>query len=209
MTVVDLRWQLVLDRLGADEPTFSQGALTDFRSRLIRHDMDRRLLERTVALAERTKAFDPKKLPKELRVAIDSMPLEGAGRVEDTFNLLAHAARKVISAAASVLQRRAEDLAHEAGAPLLAESSIKKALDLEWSDPVQKGGALMTVVEQLDALEAWIAKHLAAEAKQPPLSDLLATLRQLRDQDLEPDPSGGSSATLPRTSTQGSFSRAP
>lgn len=192
MTVVDLRWQLVLDVLGADEPAFSQGALSDFRRRLIRHDMDRRLLERTVALAERTGAFDPKKLPKELRVAIDSMPLEGAGRVEDTLNLLAHAARKVISAAASVLQRRAEDVAREAGAPMLVESSIKKALDLEWSDPVQKSGALMTVVEQLDALEEWIAAHLPNEAKRPPLSDLLSVLRQLRDQDLEPDPGGGS-----------------
>lgn len=26
LTVVDLRWQLVLDRLGADEPAFSQGS---------------------------------------------------------------------------------------------------------------------------------------------------------------------------------------
>jgi hypothetical protein len=45
--------------------------------------MDRRLLERTVELARKTKAFDFKKLPKTLRVAIDSSPLEGAGRVED------------------------------------------------------------------------------------------------------------------------------
>ena len=191
MTVVDLRWQLVLDRLGSTEPAFSQGALCDFRARLIRHDMDRRLLERTVALASTTKAFDAKKLPKTLRIAIDSMPLEGAGRVEDTINLLAHAARKVISAAASVLDRKAADIARAAGAPMLAESSIKKALDLEWSDPEQKAGAVMTVIEQLDALEAWVGKHLREEAKVPPLSDLLATLHQLRDQDLEPDPAGG------------------
>jgi len=191
MTVVDLRWQLVLDRLGADEPAFSQGALSDFRARLIRHDMDRRLLERTVALAQSTKAFDAKKLPKTLRVAIDSMPLEGAGRVEDTINLLAHAARKVIRAAAAVLDRTAEDIARAAGAPMLGESSIKKALDLEWSDLQQKAGAVVTIVEQLDALETWVAKHLPEQAKHPPLSDLLATLRQLRDQDLEPDPSGG------------------
>jgi len=191
MTVVDLRWQLVLDRLGAGEPAFSQGALSDFRARLIRHDMDRRLLERTVALAQSTKAFDAKKLPKTLRVAIDSMPLEGAGRVEDTINLLAHAARKVIRTAAAVLDRKAEDVARAAGAPMLAASSIKKALDLEWSDPQQKSGAVMTIVEQLDALETWVAKHLPEQAKHPPLSDLLATLRQLRDQDLEPDPSGG------------------
>lgn len=47
MTVVDLRWQMVLDRLGATKPAFSQGALFAFRERLIEYDMDRRLLERT------------------------------------------------------------------------------------------------------------------------------------------------------------------
>lgn len=51
MTVVDLRWQMVLDRLGSDEPAFSQGALQNFRERLIAADLDRRLLERTVELA--------------------------------------------------------------------------------------------------------------------------------------------------------------
>ncbi len=191
MTVVDLRWQLVLDRLGSTEPAFSQGALCDFRARLIHHDMDRRLLERTVALALQTKAFDAKKLPKTLRVAIDSMPLEGAGRVEDTINLLAHAARKLIATVAHLLDRKAADIARAAGTPLLTESSIKKALDLEWSDAKQKAGAVKTVIEQVDAVEAWVAKHMPAEAKEPPLSDLLDTLRQLREQDLEPDPNGG------------------
>jgi hypothetical protein len=32
LTVVDLRWQMVLDRLGADEPAFSQGPCTTFGS---------------------------------------------------------------------------------------------------------------------------------------------------------------------------------
>jgi hypothetical protein len=74
MSVVDLRWQLVLDVLGATKPAFSQGALSGFRARLIQHDMDRRLLERTVELARRTKEFDWKRLPKDLRIAVDSMP---------------------------------------------------------------------------------------------------------------------------------------
>src|SRR5690606_12063718 len=100
MTVVDLRWQLVLDHLGETTPAFSQGSLHAFRQRLIYHDMDRRLLERTVELAQATKEFDWKKLPKSLRVAVDSMPLDGSGRVEDTINLLAHAARKVVECAA-------------------------------------------------------------------------------------------------------------
>ena len=73
-TVVDLRWQMVLDRLGEERPAFSQGALFDFRQRLIAHDMDRRLLERTAAVARSSKGFDAKKLPKTLRIAIDSSP---------------------------------------------------------------------------------------------------------------------------------------
>ena len=84
LSLLDLRWQMVLDCLGAVEPLFSQGALFDFRERLIAANLDRRLLERSRELAYQTKAFDPKKLPKTLRVAMDSSPLEGAGRVEDT-----------------------------------------------------------------------------------------------------------------------------
>ena len=71
LTVVDLRWQMVLDRLGATTTAFSQGALQDFRQRLIRTEMDRRLLERTVELARLTKEFDWKKLPGAIRVAMD------------------------------------------------------------------------------------------------------------------------------------------
>jgi hypothetical protein len=80
----DLRWQMVLGCLAATEPLFSQGALFAFRERLIATNLDRRLLERTVERARETKAFDPEKLPKTLRVAMDSSPLEGAGRVECT-----------------------------------------------------------------------------------------------------------------------------
>jgi hypothetical protein len=191
MTVVDLRWQMVLDRLGSREPAFSQGALVQFRERLIRHDMDRRLLERTVELARHSKGFDWKKLPKKLRVAMDSSPLEGAGRVEDTINLLAHAARNVLACAAELLDRTVEDIAICAGAPLLVGSSIKKALDREWSDPEQKAEAIVILIEQLDALEVWVGEQLPGQLDQPPMAEHLETLRQLREQDLEPDPSGG------------------
>jgi hypothetical protein len=75
---------------------------------------------------------------------------------------------------------------------LLVASSIKRALDLEWSDPEQKASALSTLVEQLDALEAWISEQLPDKVNEPPLAEHLETLRQLRSQDLEPDPSGGS-----------------
>ena len=191
MTVVDLRWQMVLDRLGSEEPAFGQGTLAAFRARLIRHDMDRRLLERTVELARTTKAFDFKKLPKTLRVAVDSSPLEGAGRVEDTINLLGHAARKVAMCAADLLGWPLERVAKEAGIPVLLEASIKVALDLEWSTPDAKSEAINILVKQLDSLDAWLRNKLPEEMSRPPLNDHVATLAQIRGQDLEPDPSGG------------------
>lgn len=191
LTVVDLRWQMVLDRLGSDEPAFSQGALFDYRERLIRTNMDRRLLERTIEVARETRAFDWKKLPKELRVAVDSSPLVGAGRVEDTINLLAHAGRKIVGCAAELLGWSAEKVAKQAGIPALLGSSVKKALDVEWSDGKAKAEALSRLVEQLDSLEGWLRRRLGEELKAPPLSEHLATLEQIRGQDLEPDPSGG------------------
>ena len=188
LTVVDLRWQLVLDRLGAGEPAFSQGALHDFRARLIRTNMDRRLLERTVEFARARGGFDPKKLPKDLRVAMDSLPLEGAGRVEDTLNLLGHAARKLVECLAELTDKPFRQVCVSAGIPVLLAPSIKQGLDCEWSDPAQKADALARLLEQLESLQAWIERRLAAEIDQAPLHGHLQTLRQLLSQDLEPDP---------------------
>jgi hypothetical protein len=188
LTVVDLRWQMVLDRLGADEPAFSQGTLHDFRARLIRTNMDRRLLERTVEFARTHGGFDPKKLPKDLRVAMDSMPLEGAGRVEDTMNLLGHAARKVVECVAELLDKPYRQVCVSAGIPVLLASSVKQGLDCEWSDPEQKADALRRLVAQLESLQQWVERRLADEVSEPPLKDHLRILRELLTQDLEPDP---------------------
>ncbi len=92
-TVMDRRWQLALDCMGAEEPPFSKGTLVGFRCRLIEHDLDRRLIERTVELAARTKGFGT----RALRAALDSSPLWGAGRVEDTFNLMGHQRKRSLS----------------------------------------------------------------------------------------------------------------
>jgi len=191
LCVVDLRWQMVLGCLGAEEPPLSQGAIVDFRARLIAHDMDRRLLERTVELAKRTREFDWRKLPKQLHVAIDSKPLEGAGRVEDTFNLLGHAARKIVTCVAAMLERTVEDLAREIDLPILLGTSVKQALDVQWSDPAHKDAALQDLVAQLDRLERWLGEHLTRQMTRPPLREAVQTLRQLRAQDLEPDPPTG------------------
>src|SRR5688572_5409953 len=77
LAVMDLRWQMALDCLGAEEPPFSQGALQAFRERMVEHGMDRALLDRTVALVREgaVGAAEGKSLSKALRVAVDSRPL--------------------------------------------------------------------------------------------------------------------------------------
>jgi hypothetical protein len=141
-TVMDRRWQLALDCAGAEEPPFSKGTLVGFRKRLIEHDLDRRLIERTVDLAARTKGFGA----RALRAALDSSPLWGAGRVEDTINLMGHALRKALGVIA-VLQGRGQAagtaaVAAQAGVPQLAASSLKAALDRDWDDPAARDQAL-------------------------------------------------------------------
>lgn len=196
LSLLDLRWQMVLDCLGATDPVFSQGALHDFRHRLIAAGLDRRLLERTRELAFETKAFDPKKLPKTLRVAMDSSPLEGAGRVEDTVNLMAHAGRKIVTCIAELLKWKEDRVCREAGCPLLLASSIKAGLDLDWGDPDDKASAIPVLLEQLTRLERWIAARLPEAMNRPPLDEHLAALHQIIHQDLEPDPDGGGSMKI-------------
>jgi hypothetical protein len=191
LTMVDLRWQMVLDCLGNTKEAFSQGAFQEFRQRQIRHDMDRVLLEKTRTLARTTGAFDYRKLPKDLRIAIDSSPLEGAGRVEDTVNLLAHAGRKIVDCVADLLSWPRERVCTEAGIPLLAASSVKKALDYTWSDPADKAEAVWVLVAQLTSLQTWIRNRLPDELARPALQEHVETLHQVMAQDLEQDPTGG------------------
>ena len=179
--VMDRRWQLVLDCMGAEQPPFSKGTLVGFRKRLIEGDLDRRLIERTVQVAAGTRGFGA----AALRAALDSSPLWGAGRVEDTFNLMGHALRKALGVIA-VLQGWGQAagtavIAEQAGVPQLAASSLKAALDLDWEDPAARGQALAQVLGLLEQVQAfaagWAGEQAAATA--------VAAARQVRDQDAD------------------------
>lgn len=188
LTIVDARWQLVLDCMNIEAPLVSQGALQQFRERLIGAGLDRRLLERTVELAKATQEFDWKKLPKEVRVAVDSRPLQGAGRVEDTINLLGHAARKIVRLAALLTDTPIEVIARQARIPIALYGSTKAALDRDWGDPLQRGEALEELNAQIDSLHVWLARK-QLENEQP-LQRYIEAIAQVRAQDTELGPTG-------------------
>jgi transposase len=125
-TTMERRWQLVLDCLDCDTPPCSKGTLVVFRQCLIAQHLARRLLERTVEVAAASGAFGS----CQLRAALDSSSLWGAGRVEDTYNLLGHALRKAVGVLARQQGRGLRAVAEEAGAALVAGPSLKAALDL-------------------------------------------------------------------------------
>jgi hypothetical protein len=184
--VFDLRWQMVLDCIGSEEAPFSQGLLVEFRERLIASDLDKRLLERTVEIAKRTGGFGD----KVLRAALDSAPLWGAGRVEDTFNLIAHAMDIVARCAAEVLRIEKDEAIKRAKVELIGRG-VKAKLDIDWADEMQRHQALQRLLADVQRLREWVTNTLADSVHTPRMKEALDALERVVQQDLEPDPDRG------------------
>lgn len=185
--VMDRRWQLVLDCLDCEQAPFGKGTLVRFRALVIAKGFDRRLIERTVEMALDKGGFSS----RSLRAALDSSPLWGAARVEDTYNLLGHALRKALGVIARGQSRELSSVAAEAGAEMVASSSLKAALDLDWDEPIAKAQALTTILQVLDEVESWVQQlpelddNTSTEVKNG-----LAVGRQVQAQDVEVTVSG-------------------
>jgi transposase len=186
-TLMDRRWQLVLDCLDTDQAPFSKGTLVAFRKLLIKAQMDRRLIERTLEIAHQSQVFGP----RARRSALDSSPLWGAGRVEDTYNLVGHALKKTIRAVADQQERELAEVARDSGAELVCGSSLKMALDRDWDQPQEKEEALALVLHMLHTVEAWVQtlQQEEAELAQPSLS----IAKSVEKQDVQVDEKGKAS----------------
>ncbi len=182
---MDRRWQLVLDCIDCENAPFSQATLVRFRTALIVQGLDRRLIERTVELAQQTKEFGS----RQLRAALDSSPLWGASKVEDTYNLLGHALKKAIGVIANQQGRGLAEIANDIGIDIVASSSLKAALDLNWDDPDQKNLALGIVLEALERFETFVQAQ-PENIEHPQVQRALETARQIEAQDVEVDAHG-------------------
>jgi len=187
-SVFDKRWQMVLGCLNEDEPPFSQGTLCDFRHRLIKYDMDKKLLERTVQVAKDYGGF----CFKQLRVALDSAPLQGAGKVEDTFNLVGHALELVVDSISLITGNTVEKIRTLVGTQIIGKSSIKAALDIDWTNPKEKTNALNLLLEDVDKVHHWLNSQSTKLTESSALRKSLKLLSTVLEQNIEPDPGGGS-----------------
>src|SRR5438270_1700849 len=187
-TTMDRRWQLVLVCLDAEESPFSKGTLIAFRNRLIEANLDRRLIERTIEVANETAGFGA----RPLRAALDSSPLWGASRVEDTYNLLGHALRKALGVIARQQGRELTEIASEANAVLVAGSSLKAALDQDWDDPAQCEQALGVVLAALTAVESWLQREPEGHDA-PVVAFSMTAAQQVKEQDVQVSEQGTAS----------------
>ena len=181
-TLMDRRWQLVLDCLDTDQAPFSKGTLVGFRRRLIEAQMDRRLIERTIEIANHSQAFGP----RALRAALDSSPLWGAGRVEDTYNLVGHALKKVMRVVADQQGRELAEVTSgsEGGREFVCSTSLKAALDRDWDQQLQKDEALALVLQMLHTVDAWV-QQLSDQEERAVADPILAIAKQVEEQDVQ------------------------
>src|SRR5260370_675520 len=149
--------------------------------------MDRRLIERSIEVASQSRAFGS----RALRAALDSSPLWGAGHVEDTYNLMGHALQKVMRVVADQQGRELVEVAKEAGAAVVCETSLKAALDRDWDQVGQREEALSLVLQVLQAVETWVQtlQQEEADLAQPPLE----IAQRVKEQDVQVDEAGKAS----------------
>ncbi len=124
--------------------------------------------------------------PRSVRVALDSSPLWGASRVEDTYNLLGHAIRKALEIIAQNYQQDLATIAATVGADIVTGTSLKAALDLDWDDPEARNVALSTILQTLNCVESWVKQKTDLDEKTTShVNKSIEDARQIEVQDVE------------------------
>ncbi len=87
--------------------------------------------------------------------------------------------------------RELVEVAQEAGAEVVCETSLKAALDRDWDQVGQREEALSLIVQVLQAVETWVQSLPQEEAElvQPPLE----IAQQVKEQDGQVDEAGKAS----------------
>lgn len=169
-TRVDADWKAAM---GVDDEFTGIGATTFslMRSRMVVHDADATLFEKTIEKAVEAGIFKGK-----LTAIIDSSPVHGAGAVADTYELVRGFMRQVVRAAGQRLSEEARKT---------AEPFCGAKPDIDWQDPATRKAHLGELVAGGMALLVEAAGIDDPAVREP--ADLLA---QVIDQDVEADDDG-------------------
>jgi transposase len=178
----DLRWKAILGMELGEGPV-GQATLVEFRARLQLHDQMRAVFDRFLRLA-----LEAGLIQADAVQAIDSTAIWGRGAVEDTYNLIGAAVRKLLGVTArqrgttpAALARALTLELHDPADP----RSLKGRAEIDWESPDARRAFLTRVVEEARQLLSATADDAAAE---PEVAAAATLLRRILVQDLEPVP---------------------
>jgi hypothetical protein len=126
-------------------------------------------------------------IEREAIQILDSTAIWGRGAVEDTYNLLGSAVRKLLGAVGRRRRQSPREVAEAVGLLLTAPAdseSLKGRAEIDWSAPEERRAFLNRVVEEARTLLG----EAGAEAEEggPEVAEAAALLRRVLCQDLEP-----------------------
>jgi Transposase DDE domain/Transposase domain (DUF772) len=170
-TRVDADWKAAMgvddDFEGIAPRTFSL-----MRARMIAHDADNELFEATLAKAVQAGIFKGR-----LTAIIDSSPVNGAGAVADSYELIRGFVRQAVRAAGARLSRSGRRV---------AEPFCGAKPDIDWQDPAVRRAHLGQLVGAARVVMAELA-----DVTDPAVAEPVGLLAQVIAADTEPDPDGG------------------
>ena len=186
-TKYDLRWKVALG-LEMEEVPMQKSALQEFEAKLVLHEMEEPILQKSIEEARRAGYLKNRKI----RVALDTTPILGKGAVKDTYNLLGEGIETLGRRLAEVEKEEVAGWAERQGLGRYFGSSLKGEAAIEWDDKGQRERLLTEIVQDGRRLLS-----LAEEGKQqhPEQAAAIETdaalLRRLIAQDVEEKPEGG------------------
>ena len=175
----DLRWKAVLG-LEVHDRAVGQATLVEFRARLQLHEKMEEAFGRFLKRAAEVGLVSP----DEVQV-LDSTAIWGRGAVEDTYNLIGSAVRKLLGATARGRGKKPGALAKEIGLVLTAPAeggSLKGRAGIDWSAPEERRNFLNGVVGEARLL---LEKTVGDGEVSAEVSEAAELLRRILVQDLE------------------------
>ncbi len=176
----DLRWKAVLG-LEVHDRAVGQATLVEFRARVQLHEKMEEafgrflsaLLEAGVITADQVQVMD-------------SSAIWGQGAVEDTYNLIGSAVRKLLGVASRRRGHTASDVAAALGLVVTAPAdvgSLKGRASIDWSDAEERRVLLNQLVDEARELLRAMAPE---EMRDPEVAEAMMLLRRILVQDLAP-----------------------
>jgi len=180
----DIRWKVALG-IGIDDQPFVKSTLQAFRARLVLHQAEQAIFQRSIDAAKGSGLLKSRKL----KVALDTTPIFGKGAVKDTYNLLADGIRQLVRALALLSGQAPETWAREHDLSRYYGTSIKGEAEIDWNNAAARQAFLDGIVVDAERLLA-VAERVRAgyppdSAESGRIDEAAGLLKQLLAQDVE------------------------